>query len=366
MDVKNKHVTFLIGSLSGGGSEGVCVNLANALSTRGWNVDLVCINLKRKDYIYLVNDSVNLINLEAPRFLFSIPYILKYLYRSRPSVIVTFHYYIAVVMVLLKYIFHFKFNLIARNNISLTHAVYSKSYIVRMLFPIVSFLYRRVDYIISQCFEMEQDLISNFKFSPKKIGVIHNPVRNEIQSYIFNKEDYIREDYILCVGRLAAQKQFDHAIEVFSRIRHKFPNLKLKIIGYGEEQKKLVELSKQLDLVNYIKFIPFNSQICTYYYNAKATLLTSKFEGFPNVLIESISIGTPVLSYACPTGPSEIVVNNTNGFLVPLNDKDKLYFALEKLLSKEWSRDTIKHTAKKFYSSNIYDKYETLLGNKCG
>ena len=103
------------------------------------------------------------------------------------------------------------------------------------------------------------------------------------------------------------QKAFHLVIETFSLISNQFPNLRLKILGEGSLERELRSKAKSFNLSERIDFEGFKSDIIPYYLFAKATIVTSIYEGFPNCIIESIKLGTPVISFDCPNGPNEVI-----------------------------------------------------------
>ena len=124
-----------------------------------------------------------------------------------------------------------------------------------------------------------------------------------------------KKNYLLCIGRLEKQKAFHLAIEAFAGIADKFPNLRLKIVGKGSLEKELKQKVIDCQVTSRVDFDGFKKDITKYYLHANATLLTSLYEGYPNVLIESIAMNTPVVSFDCPGGPREIVKDGVNGYL---------------------------------------------------
>ncbi|MDX3775802.1 glycosyltransferase, partial [Chromatiaceae bacterium AAb-1] len=196
----------------------------------------------------------------------------------------------------------------------------------------------------------------------KKIGVIHNPVNKLIESYVVNNgiSDLSKKSYILCVGRLEKQKAFHYAIIAFSRIIEQYPDLRLKIVGKGILEPQLRALCDELQISNLVDFEGFNQDVISYYLEAKLTLLTSLYEGFPNVLVESISLGTPVVAVDCQSGPREIITKD-NGYLVPPADLDALVGAISKALNREWDVEAILTSSEKFSLQYAIAKYEELL-----
>ena len=100
-----------------------------------------------------------------------------------------------------------------------------------------------------------------------------------------------------------------------------------------------------------------------YYSNAKATLLTSLYEGFPNVLIESISLGTPIISFDCKSGPSEIVIDGENGYLINFKDVNCFSAAIDRLMNEDLLYEKVVQTSLRFENDTILDAWENLIND---
>lgn len=360
--MKNK-ITFIIPSPGDGGSESVCINIANELVARGWNVDLVCMNLKRKDSLNNISDKVNLINLNINRFTFSFLPMLKYLKKSKVKHIVCYHYMYAIQLVLQNFFLNNQLKIIARHNTSLSNEIDNnfKNFILkRLITTIIKSLYPKVDYVIAQCEDMKLDLIKNFNFDKKIVKVILNPIRYKIEKS-FNYKGNEKKNYILLVGRLSKEKRYDIAIRVFSKVRNKFPNLKLKISGKGREENYLKKFSKKFGVKDDVYFLGFQKDLVPLYQKAKLTLMTSSLEGFPNNLVESIMLGTPVVSFNCKSGPREIVQNNINGFLVDFDDEVMLEQKIIETLNMQWNHHKVHLTAAQHSHKKSMNKFEKFF-----
>jgi len=147
-----------------------------------------------------------------------------------------------------------------------------------------------------------------------RIKVINNPINNKIEGFVKCNEviKSNSEKYILCVGRLEHQKAFDVAIRVFAEVVKFFPDITLKIVGEGSMHHQLLNYVESLDLCENVVFEGYQENMIPFYVDAEATLLTSIYEGFPNSLVESICLGTPVVSFDCPSGPGEIIIDGEN------------------------------------------------------
>ncbi|HHR6146878.1 TPA: glycosyltransferase [Providencia alcalifaciens] len=362
-----KKITFLISSLAGGGAEGVCVNIANGLADSGWSVDLVILHTHNATYLERVNPSVNLIvlNVNHARSA-SIP-LLKYILRRKPEKILIFNYELAVLTVMLRSFFRFKVKIIARNintfskNKTQPSSLWHR-YIIK---PLINYFYCKTDHIINQCQAMCDDLLTVYPQLVNQTSVIYNPVAKHIEEYALNHNltNIVKQDYLLCIGRLENQKAFHYAIEAFSKLKDSYPELRLKIIGKGGLEVNLQQTAINLGVIDKVDFEGFKSDIIDYYLHAKATLLTSLYEGFPNVLIESITLGTPVISFDCPSGPSEIIKQGINGYLVEYKNVDSFVESCHILLKDKVQIEPILATANAYSTKVAVEQYSNLLIN---
>jgi glycosyltransferase involved in cell wall biosynthesis len=180
--------------------------------------------------------------------------------------------------------------------------------------------------IIAVSQEIKNKITQDYQY--KNIKTIKNPI--DFTSLILNSNETIAEndDFILFVGRLSYEKQIPELIECYSKSKLPNQNIKLFIIGDGEEQSnieiKINELNQQENVILLGKKLnPFS-----YMKTAKFLILCSKFEGYPTVLIESLAVGTPVISFECSSGPKEIIVPYKNGLLVENQNFEDLTIAL--------------------------------------
>jgi len=359
------NITFLITSLNGGGAQGVCVNVVNGLVEKGWNVTLIVLHLNNSVFHTRLDKRVNLVVLGVNNVRYAFSPLRKYIKDNNTDKIVIFNYELTVLSVLIRYTIKNKFKIIARNinTLSFKKKLVKSFWEKYIVMPLIDKFYLKADYIINQCEGMKKDLISIFDTIENKTGVIYNPVNKLVENASFEKE-YKKEDYILCVGRLEKQKAFHYAINAFKEVNKRYPNIRLKIVGEGKLQNDLENLCKEKNIEDKVDFEGFKKDIIPYYKKAKLTLLTSLYEGFPNVLVESITIGTPLVSFDCPSGPNEIIINGENGFLVDYLDETDLINKINYCLDKSFDINSIQKTSKRFKLSNIILNYEELIKNK--
>ena len=195
---------------------------------------------------------------------------------------------------------------------------------------------------------------SNFK-------VIGNPIRQILE------RDIPRENYILMVGRFIKSKQQDVLIDIFSKL--KAPDWKLVLVGYDHlkqsNQEEWEALSAKLNVSDRVVFAGKQEDVERYYLSSKIFAFSSSSEGFPNVIGEAMSASLPVVSFDCFAGPSDLIVNEVNGFLIPLGDKNLFIEKLQVLvddaeLRKEMSIKS-KQLIKKFELNYVCEEYENFL-----
>lgn len=335
--MKKNKVTLLISSLAGGGAEGVCVNLANGLVARGWEVDLLVLHLRNSEYLTRVNSKVNLVNLGVSRARNSWRPLLQYIKFEKPQTILVFNYELAILVLLIRLVISNSFKVIARNvnTLSEKRKLAKGAWHKVIVLGLIDRLYKNVDHVINQCSGMETDLLQCFPSLSGKTSVIYNPVNESLLDDsvgVSEMHGSTLQSYLLYVGRLEPQKDVQRVINIFSLLPRKYSYLRLKIVGKGSLEEALKKQVKDLKLEDRVDFEGFQGDLRDYYKNANATVLASLFEGFPNVLVESICLGTPVISHDCKSGPNEIIRDKFNGYLVPYQDDKSFSMAIRNLL----------------------------------
>ncbi len=165
----------------------------------------------------------------------------------------------------------------------------------------------------------------------ENVSVIHNLFDLERIAHC-SGPDPAPEDYILAVGRMNdGIKQFDRLIECYARTDLAARGIRLVLLGEGENLEQYRKLAVRLGLAQSVEFMGFVENPYPVYAKARFLVLCSKNEGFPNVLVEALASGTPVVSFDCETGPGEIILHGQNGMLVPDQDFEALAKIMEEL-----------------------------------
>ena len=138
---------------------------------------------------------------------------------------------------------------------------------------------------------------------------------------------------VITAGRLTRQKGYDMLLEAFAVVADRHPAWELRIFGGGAKQSALKAQTTELGLDDRVRFGGVTPQLEKQLTEASLYVMSSRFEGFPMVLLEAMTVGLPVVSFDCPTGPAEILTHGHDGLLVPPNDVAGLAAAIEELIN---------------------------------
>ena len=334
------HLAILIPSFEKGGIERSIIRISKEMIKLGYKIDLlvVQINPDMKDLIdgpriiYLSRSNLfHFFKYLLPRSIYfnlvSFWGLIRYLKKAEPDYLMTARN--AFLAVFVKFFIKIKTKIVIREPLHISsvlnkHSVLNKnliSYFKRVV-------YKYSDKVIAISEGVSQDLIDNFNLSPNKVKIIYNPSADPEIKNLSNENfehPWFKQDIpiIIAIGRLTEQKNFYSLVDSFSLVR-KEKESKLIIIGEGRERKKIETLISEKSLEKDVELIGFQKNPWKYLSKSSLFVLSSLWEGFGNVIVESMYLGVPVISTDCPSGPREILDNGNLGYLVPSGDSESL------------------------------------------
>jgi glycosyltransferase involved in cell wall biosynthesis len=193
------------------------------------------------------------------------------------------------------------------------------------------FIYRLAQNVVVQTNTVERWFKSNI--TTKNITVIPNAVRYSSRFHDSVAVSEKNAPFLVAIGRLGREKGFDLLIQAFSDSALAVGGYKLVILGEGQERSALEGQIGALGLVDSVSLPGHVGNVAQWLSKAQIFVLSSRYEGFPNALLEAMQLGVPSISFDCPSGPSDIIRNEHNGLLVPPENIEALSAALVRLAS---------------------------------
>lgn len=239
------------------------------------------------------------------------------------------------------------------------HSIRLENYLTKNR-SIAKLIFKKANEVVAVSNGIKQKM--EHEYNVKSIVVIPN----SLEFIKFTSADILPFEYVIAVGRLVKLKQFDRLIDCYSKSRLPNKNIHLVILGVGEEQTNLQNKISELNLDDKVHLLGFKKNVYDYILNSKFLVLSSKYEGFPMVVLEALSIGIPVVSFDCESGPNEMIQNNFNGILVENQNFEELtskldIFVEDEIFYQECKNNAISSVAK-FQSNIIVNQWLQLLG----
>ncbi len=358
-------VFILTPSLSKGGAERVVSILVNNLSKKGYNVSLVMLNYSELGYaiatdveIVYLNKSKRNKNILSRIYLAIVTFtkLISLINRSSPNYLISFTTTANLWTGIACSIFRIPYIVSERTTPERTIHKYHP-----LLKKLIFQLYKRSKAVVVPSEGIMLNLKKNKKFNGlHNYVIIHNPVTPFNN---FSRERVHPRKFILSMGRLHHVKGFDRLIDAFSKIKAK--NIDLLILGDGPEKESLIQQINDLSLTERVFLVGAKDNVQDYYKQCEIFVLTSRNEGYPNVLIEAMSAGCASIALDCDFGPREIIEQGENGLLVPNNDIMLLAQAIDVVLADPALKEKLAANAINVGITNstntVISKWEELI-----
>lgn len=362
--MNKKKIIFYIPNISGGGTEKFFTQLAYFLSKRGKYAVTFFYSIGE---IKNEKESKSLINYHktnSRKTILAIFEVIIFSWKNNSSLTITAQNNPNVFLSLFRFLLP-KNNRLIISERSFTYlALKDASFISReVISRLIPFSYKNADFIVCQTRRVGVFLIKKYNVPIEKIKVIPNFVDiKKIRKFANKKIIKFKFKYIISVGRLHTQKGYKYLLKAFSMIIDQIPH-KLVIVGEGPLKSQLEEQIKLLNLESKVILMGYVQNPYPLIKNADLFILSSLYEGMPNVLLEAIALGVPIISSDCPTGPKEILGKN----FIDLMYKPKDTLVLSKLIIRQINFPKIvKNTNfdKNFSVKNVFDNFDSLI-SKC-
>lgn len=356
-------------TLGGGGAERVIVNILKFLDRSKIDPEYLALNLVGP-YVDLLPKDIKITNLKAKKVKYSIFKLVKYINKNRPDVIMSTMGNLNLAILFIKPLLNKNTKIIIRQSNTLSKLFNNYSYNKKIIYKIMyKALYQNADKIIVQSEGMKKDLMNSFPELKNKIVRIYNPI--DIEEIDGELEEGKKIDYdndraadiikIISVGRLTYQKGLDNLLKAFHQLTKNKPNVQLMILGEGPLCEELKNMTRELNIEDKVVFKGFVRNPYMYIKKSDIFVLSSRYEGFPNVLLEALVCGTKIISTDCESGPREILGESHYGKLVKVNDINELSVALLEIINDNAIIFPGRQRALDFDAKKIVKEYENTI-----
>ena len=343
------------------------LTLAEGFAERGVDVDLVLVEATG-EYLGMVPDNVRVIDLDSQRTYFAIPKFLRYIRRERPSALLSTLLTTDLGALLAKLIHGRRLRVVMRQATTFSDTLNDVPFKTRQFMRLARLLMPSADAIVAVSEGAASDLRGQVPRAAGKIVTIHNPVvgpglveqaAEAVEHRWFGDGG---EPVVLAAGRLSDEKDYPTLLRAFAEVARS-QSARLVILGQGPDRESLLGLATRLGIEGQVDLPGFDVNPFRYMARASVFVLSSRYEGFPNVLAQAMACGTPVVSTDCRSGPSEMLEGGKWGRLVPVGDWRAMAWAIEATLDDPMPAEALRARASVYSVEASVERYlEVVLG----
>ncbi|MDD2798969.1 MAG: glycosyltransferase [Bacteroidales bacterium] len=348
-----KKICIALPALGCGGTERTAALLGNYFAQKGYSVTFLL--LFSGDVFYEIDSKAKIVSPEFNRekmnrfaylflLIFFIPKAIKQINPDRLFILGYISLFLFSLILQKK-----KYKIIISNRASPLRSLFKGYQTIRNL------LYKTADGMIAQTYFAKG--IYEQRIGHKRITVIPNFLRE------IHRQEVPKEKIVVTVGRMVPEKGHEYLLKAFAKADT--ADWKLAIVGGGYLEQEMKTLADELGISEKVIFAGFSKDVDLWLSKSGIFVLSSLTEGYPNALIEAMSLSLPCISVDCVAGPSEIITNNENGILVPVRDENALAEIIAILIANEDLRNKLAENASKINDTNRFEvlakRYEEFI-----
>lgn len=337
------------------------VELANRFASRGHRVDLVLVQAEGK-YLDEVDHRVKIVNLDRSRVLWSVGPFASYLNKEQPDAVLSALTHVNLAAIISRILARIKTVLVVSERNSLVRL---KGKSGRLFRALMRRLYPLADRVVTVSQGIAQELQDEIGLSKELVTAIPNPVDLQKIRHLASSSPmhpWLADSgppLLIAVGRLEEQKDYPTLLAALAQVRTTH-DVRLIILGEGSLRSELECLIEVKGLSSAVDLVGFQANPFGWIAASDVYVLSSKYEGFPNSLLQSLACGLRVISTDCPTGPAEILEGGKWGRLVPIGDPHEMAKAIiETVNQKSWP--AVSRKVDEFKIDHVVCEYEKAL-----
>lgn len=367
MSARQPHLAVFLSFSGAGGVERMVMNLLPAFLATGAQVDLVAVRAENLPE-GRTPDGVRVVDLGARHSTLAAPALARYLRHERPDALLAAKDRAIRSAVVARALAGVRPRLVGRLGTNLAAALEGAGAFKRWSrYLPMRVLYRYVDAVVAVSTGVAEDTCRGTGLPPTKVHVVRNPVITPRLAQLAEAPlehpwlERGQPPVILGVGRLTRQKDFPTLVRAFVQLRRERP-VRLVILGEGAQREALTNLAAEMGVAEDIALPGHTSNPYAWMRRAKLFVLSSAWEGSPNVLTEALAVGTPVVATDCPSGPDEVLDGGRVAPLVPVGDHSAMAAAMARVLDDRPDAARLRQAVAEYDAERSARRYLTILG----